>query len=144
MLVAGQAVAEERLIELEASAGLDKVEANCGICHSLDYIQMNARFLEPAKWDAEVTKMIRVMGAPINEADAKAIAEYLKAHYGAKPPEPLVPAQQGAEESCKREQEQLVKLRAKPVRVDVENFARGLQCGALRSQAVRLLESVGN
>ena len=31
---------------------------------------------------AEVTKMIKAFGAPINDADAKIIADYLKKNYG--------------------------------------------------------------
>ena len=76
------AAADELPIELKPGSGLDKVQSNCGTCHSLDYIPMNSPFLEAAKWDAEVAKMIRVMGAPINDADAKAIADYLKQNYG--------------------------------------------------------------
>jgi len=38
--------------------------------------------LSAAQWDAEVAKMIRAMGAPIDEADGKAIADYLKKNYG--------------------------------------------------------------
>jgi len=74
--------AQERPIRLMPGPGVEKVEANCAACHSLDYIQMNSRFLTPAQWDAEVKKMINVMGAPINEADAKTILEYLKTNYG--------------------------------------------------------------
>ena len=51
-------------------------------CHSLDYIVMNSPIPNAALWDAEVTKMIKAFGAPIGDADAKAIAEYLKANYG--------------------------------------------------------------
>jgi len=76
------AVAEERPVALKQAPGLDAVEANCGACHSLDYIQMNSPFPSVALWDAEVTKMIKAFGAPIGEADAKAIAEYLKKNYG--------------------------------------------------------------
>jgi hypothetical protein len=43
---------------------------------------MNSPFLKPMGWDAEVTKMIKAYGAPVDDADAKAIAEYLKANYG--------------------------------------------------------------
>ena len=57
---------------------LDKVEGNCAACHSLGYIAMNSVYLNPAGWDAEVTKMIKAFGAPIDDADAKAIADYLK------------------------------------------------------------------
>ena len=76
------AKAEEKPVDLKKAPGLDKVEANCGACHSLDYIQMNSPFMTSATWDAEVTKMIKAFGAPIDEADAKTIADYLKANYG--------------------------------------------------------------
>ena len=76
------AAAEEKPIELKKAPGLDKVEANCSGCHSLDYILMNSPFPNAALWDAEVTKMIKAFGAPISEADAKIIADYLKKNYG--------------------------------------------------------------
>lgn len=81
-LLATAAVAEEQEIKLKPGPGLDKVEANCNACHSLDYIQMNSPFLSPATWEAEVKKMMGPLGAPITEEDAKAIIEYLKANYG--------------------------------------------------------------
>ena len=76
------ALADEQPIELKKAPGLDKVASNCGTCHSLDYIQINSPFMNPATWDAEVTKMIKAFGAPISDADAAAIREYLKANYG--------------------------------------------------------------
>ena len=76
------AAAQERPVELKKAPGLDKVEANCSGCHSLDYIPMNSPFPNAALWDAEVTKMIKAFGAPIGEADAKIIADYLKKNYG--------------------------------------------------------------
>jgi mono/diheme cytochrome c family protein len=76
------AAAEEKLIDLKKAPGLDKVEGNCGACHSLDYIQMNSPYPNAALWDAEVTKMIKVYGAPISDADAAAIKEYLAQNYG--------------------------------------------------------------
>jgi mono/diheme cytochrome c family protein len=82
ILFAGVAHSAEKPVALKEAPGLDKVEANCAACHSLDYIQMNSPFLPAEKWDAEVTKMIRVMGAQISEADAKEIADYLKQNYG--------------------------------------------------------------
>ncbi len=81
-LAAVPAAADEQPISLKQAPGLDKVEGNCAACHSLDYIQMNSPFLNAAGWDAEVTKMIKTFGAPIPDADAKAIADYLKANYG--------------------------------------------------------------
>ena len=82
VLFAGPALAQEPPVELRKAPGLDKVEANCAACHSLDYIRMNSPFLNAAGWDAEVTKMIIAFGAPISAADAKTIADYLKANYG--------------------------------------------------------------
>jgi mono/diheme cytochrome c family protein len=69
-------------VKLKQADGMDKVEANCQACHTLAYIPMNSVFLNAAGWDAEVTKMIKAYGAPIDEADAKAIADYLKKNYG--------------------------------------------------------------
>jgi mono/diheme cytochrome c family protein len=82
-LTAAPAAAQEKPVTLKKGAGLDQVEANCGACHSLDYIQMNSPFLTSPMWDAEIAKMIKVFGAPISEADARAVADYLKANYGA-------------------------------------------------------------
>ncbi|HYA06098.1 MAG TPA: cytochrome c [Xanthobacteraceae bacterium] len=81
-LVALPAAADEPIIKLKPGPGLDQVEGNCGACHSLDYIQMNSPFLNAAQWNAEVTKMIKAFGAPISDADAKAIADYLAKNYG--------------------------------------------------------------
>jgi sulfite dehydrogenase (cytochrome) subunit B len=80
--IAFPAVGQEKPVELKKAAGLDKVETNCAGCHSLDYIVMNSPFPNAALWDAEVTKMIKAFGAPISDADAKIIADYLKKNYG--------------------------------------------------------------
>jgi len=80
--IALPAAAQEKPVELKKAPGVDKVESNCSGCHSLDYILMNSPFPTAATWDAEVTKMVRAFGAPISEADAKVIADYLKANYG--------------------------------------------------------------
>jgi len=74
--------ADEKPVALKKAPGLDKVEANCGACHSLDYIQMNAPYPNAALWDAEVGKMIKAYGAPITDADAAAIKDYLTKNYG--------------------------------------------------------------
>ena len=76
------AAAGENPVRLKQAPGLDRVEANCGACHSLDYVQMNSTFLNAAGWDDEVTKMINAFGAPIDPADARIIADYLTANYG--------------------------------------------------------------
>jgi len=87
-LVAGIVAAQERKITLKDGPGRQQVEANCGSCHSLDYIVLNSPNIfvkgatAPSGWDVSVTKMIKVFGAPISPEDAKAIVEYLDANYG--------------------------------------------------------------
>jgi mono/diheme cytochrome c family protein len=81
-VVATTVIAAEQKVDLKPGPGRDKVVANCGTCHSLDYIQANSTFMNRQVWDAEVTKMIKAYGAPISEADAKEITEYLTANYG--------------------------------------------------------------
>ncbi len=81
-LIVLPATAQEKPVDLKKAPGLDTVEANCSGCHSLDYILMNSPYPSAALWNAEVTKMIKVFGAPIKEDDAKVIAEYLAKNYG--------------------------------------------------------------
>ena len=71
----------EDTAKLKPGPGAEVAEAHCLSCHSPDYIAMQPAGKGPAFWTAEVTKMIKVYGAPIAEADAKAIADYLAATY---------------------------------------------------------------
>ena len=80
-ILVSPAFADEMTVSLKKGAGLDKVEGNCAACHTLAYIPMNSPFINAAGWDAEVAKMIKAYGAPIDDGDAKAIADYLKANY---------------------------------------------------------------
>jgi mono/diheme cytochrome c family protein len=84
MFFAGAAAAQESKVVLKDGPGRDKAQA-CVACHSLDYIQMNSRFLDKAGWTASINKMINAFGAPIEKADVEAIAAYLAAIYGAVP-----------------------------------------------------------
>jgi hypothetical protein len=62
---------------------LETVQNNCTACHSADYVQTQprgAKFKEDF-WRAEVTKMIKVYGAPIDEADVGKIVDYLARTY---------------------------------------------------------------
>jgi len=70
---------------LKAGPGLDTAQNNCMSCHSVDYINTQPRGAKfgNAFWQAEVTKMIKVYGAPIDDADAKKIVDYLTSAYGA-------------------------------------------------------------
>jgi mono/diheme cytochrome c family protein len=62
---------------------LEVVQNNCTACHSADYIQTQPRGAKFKKdfWQAEVTKMIKVYGAPIEDADVGKIVDYLSATY---------------------------------------------------------------
>ena len=62
---------------------LETVQGNCGACHSADYIatQPQGAAFKKAFWEAEVTKMIKVYGAPIDEADVPKIVDYLVQNY---------------------------------------------------------------
>ncbi|MFO1147516.1 MAG: cytochrome c [Alsobacter sp.] len=80
--VSAAAVADESSIQLKPGPGMEAVANNCSACHSLDYPVTNAPFLDAKGWDAEVTKMIKVFGAPIDDADAQQIKEYLTNNYG--------------------------------------------------------------
>jgi hypothetical protein len=53
----------------------------CGVCHSTDYIVMQPHG-DAKQWQAVVTKMIKVNGAPMSDQDAKTIVEYLASEYG--------------------------------------------------------------
>ena len=64
-------------------ANLEVVQNNCTACHSADYIKTQPRGEKFKKdfWTAEVTKMIKVYGPPIEDADVGKIVEYLTANY---------------------------------------------------------------
>ncbi|HTP95234.1 MAG TPA: cytochrome c [Burkholderiales bacterium] len=79
--IAAGAAAQESKVTLKDGPGRDKVNA-CLACHSVDYIQMNSRFLDKAGWTASVNKMINAFGAPIGKEDVDAIASYLAQNYG--------------------------------------------------------------
>ena len=62
---------------------LEVVQNNCTACHSADYVKTQPRGPKFKKdfWQAEVTKMIKVYGAPIDDADVGKIVDYLAATY---------------------------------------------------------------
>ena len=82
VLSSAPAFGDEGQIMLRAVEGRDAVAANCSMCHSLDYIQMNSPLFDRKGWEASVTKMIKVMGAPIRGQDVPALVDYLSAQYG--------------------------------------------------------------
>jgi hypothetical protein len=73
----------EETAELKPGPNVETARNNCTACHSADYIQTQPRGPKFKKdfWQAEVTKMIKVYGAPIDEADVGKIVDYLSATY---------------------------------------------------------------
>jgi cytochrome c5 len=83
LLVASVAAkADETSLRLAEGAGLTQVQANCSMCHSLDYILMNSPFQDKAGWEKTVNKMVKVMGAPLSADDIAVVVTYLDSHYG--------------------------------------------------------------
>ena len=74
--------ADESTLALKEAPDAVIVRAQCSICHSVDFIQMNAPFMKRAAWEAEVRKMVQVMGAPVPENDVARIINYLTQNYG--------------------------------------------------------------
>ena len=61
---------------------IEVVQGNCSACHSADYINTQPPMKDKKGfWQAEVTKMIKVYGAPIDDSDVGKIVDYLAATY---------------------------------------------------------------
>ncbi|KJC58676.1 sulfite:cytochrome C oxidoreductase subunit B [Bradyrhizobium sp. LTSPM299] len=73
----------EETAAFKSGPNLEVVQNNCTACHSADYIknQPQGEKFKKDFWQAEVTKMIKVYGAPIDDADIGKIVEYLAATY---------------------------------------------------------------
>jgi mono/diheme cytochrome c family protein len=73
----------EEIAAFKPGPNLEAAQNNCTACHSADYINSQPRGQKPRKdfWQVEVTKMIKVYGAPIDEADIGKIVDYLAATY---------------------------------------------------------------
>lgn len=73
--------ADEVSAQLLEAPGHDLVTARCVICHSLDYIPMNAPVMDRGGWQKTVQKMRERFGAPITDEEARQILDYLSEHY---------------------------------------------------------------
>lgn len=73
----------EETVAFKPGPNLEVVQNNCTPCHSADYIKTQPQGPKFKKdfWQAEVTKMIKVYGAPIDDGDVGKIVEYLAATY---------------------------------------------------------------
>ncbi len=80
--IARAADVDESSLKLKESPERVFVQASCGACHSVDYIQTNSVFLDRKGWEASVNKMINAFGAPIKADDVPKIVDYLAKNYG--------------------------------------------------------------
>jgi len=73
----------EETAAFKPGSNLEVVQNNCTACHSADYVktQPHGEKFKKDFWTAEVTKMIKVYGAPIEDADVGKIVDYLTANY---------------------------------------------------------------
>lgn len=91
IFAASIAIAGEEDLTLTSAPGHELTLGRCIVCHSIDYIQSNAAVMTRDAWQRSIRKMIDRFGAPITDAEAEAILEYLVAHYSIEP-RVLVPA----------------------------------------------------
>jgi hypothetical protein len=73
----------DETVEFKPGPNLEAAQINCTGCHSADYILTQPRgpMFKTDFWQAEVTKMIKVYGAPIDDADVSKIVDYLSQTY---------------------------------------------------------------
>ena len=64
--------------EAASGEGRELFIARCSSCHSVDYVEMHARFGTRALWESQVAKMRNAYKAPMSDEDAKAIVNYLE------------------------------------------------------------------
>jgi sulfite dehydrogenase (cytochrome) subunit B len=73
----------EETAAFKPGPNLETVKNNCTACHSADYVRTQPQGPKFKKdfWQAEVIKMIKVYGAPIDDADVGKIVDYLTETY---------------------------------------------------------------
>lgn len=86
MLGGGYALADsyelpDETAEFRPGPGVELAQSNCTACHSADYVNTQPPGMGPSFWQAEVKKMKKTYGAPIEDADLQGIADYLSATY---------------------------------------------------------------
>ncbi|HVP59875.1 MAG TPA: hypothetical protein VMT11_04930 [Myxococcaceae bacterium] len=84
LLAAAPAYPDENRVRLKEGPARDLVLGRCAACHSQDYIPMNSPFLDRKGWEAEVNKMVKAFGAPMEPDETAKIVDYLATNYGKK------------------------------------------------------------
>ena len=73
---------ETAVLRPSALIGYQSAKEKGGICHSADYINLQPPGMTLAQWTAEMVKMQRAYGAPLDEAEIKLLGIYLTSAYG--------------------------------------------------------------
>lgn len=71
----------EETAAFRPGSGVEAAQDNCLSCHSADYVTTQPPRLGATFWEAEVSKMVKAYRAPIPDATAKAIVDYLSRTY---------------------------------------------------------------
>ena len=71
--------------KLKPGTGVELANAQCILCHSVDYISTQPR-LNAIQWKAAVLKMQSKYGAPIQTNSLEALVGYLVKNYGTETP----------------------------------------------------------
>ena len=75
---------DENRVQLKDGPNKALVVGRCAACDSQDYIPMNSPFLDRKGWEAEVNKMAKAYGAPMEPDEVAKIVDYLATNYGKK------------------------------------------------------------
>ena len=75
---------DENRVQLKDGPDRALVIGRCAACHSQDYIPMNSPFLDRKGWEAEVNKMVKAYGAPMEPDEVAKIVDDLATNYGKK------------------------------------------------------------
>lgn len=82
--LAGAGAWAAEITELKDAPGRDLTVGFCIVCHSVEYIPSNAPAMNRAAWQKTMQKMRERFGAPITDAEAQQILDYLDANYSGK------------------------------------------------------------
>ena len=72
---------ETAALKETSEPGYELTANTCTVCHSVDYIAIQPRGQGKDFWIGEVTKMVNVYGATVQDADRPAIVDYLIHNY---------------------------------------------------------------
>jgi uncharacterized caspase-like protein len=120
-------------------ARLNQLRAN----PSLEQVTQFAAGLACADLRPQVQRLMESLGASPTPATQSASLAPQPQSRGVAQPAVKAAGQEDDAQTCKRDADDLARIRAHPSREAAVRFADGLKCESLRSQAARLLESVG-